>query len=379
MIASRLGLVLAASALSCLGGCAIQHDMAREAPAGWCPQRAESDEHRFSPPSVNRLEGPDVTWYSHPSPKDRERNSAWCEAVGPPTIVSVPHPDFLAAPSDTLIVVGWNSWIAGGDLREFMQTELGLVCGEGGPRLQAGFKPFILLLQEAYQRSTMVPGVPPDAPVPWRVGPLKRPADALDVVDVARACGLAVAYVPSARNGPESDGAYGEDKGNAVLSSLPLKDVAAFELPFEAGRKVAVGAEILLPDRAEHVFVVSVHLDVASTLARTLKTGNRTRERQVLGLLEGLDLHGWSDGASVVGGDFNTWSSRDAALKTMLESHPDSPPITGETSRGPFPADHIFFKADPEGAFSLVPFSYRTISDSQGSDHLARFLKISVR
>jgi hypothetical protein len=46
--------------------------------------------------------------------------------------------------------------------------------------------------------------------------------------------------VPSARNGPQTIAAEREDKGNAILSTLSLKDLIAIELPFEAGRKVAV-------------------------------------------------------------------------------------------------------------------------------------------
>ncbi|MGW8268474.1 MAG: hypothetical protein ACWGSQ_19055, partial [Longimicrobiales bacterium] len=213
-----------AAAMLFLTGCAIHHDMARERPAGWCPQRAESAGYRFSPPEVDRSGGPEVTWYSHPSSKDRESNSAWCEAVGPPTVIPDPHATLLAVSPDTLSFVAWNTWVGGGDLKEFLRAELGLVCGEDGPLPQSGFKPFVLLLQETYQRSTLVPRVPPDAPVPWRVGAPERPAGGIDAVEVAQACGLALAYVPSARNGPESDGAYGEDKGNAILSSLPLRD-----------------------------------------------------------------------------------------------------------------------------------------------------------
>ena len=379
MTTARSWVWLVATALLLMNGCAIHHTMAREAPGGWCPRRAESADHRFSPPGVDRSEGPEITWYGHPSQKDRESNSAWCEAAGPPTIIPAPHPGLLDVHADTLTVLTWNTWVGGGDLKTLLRTELGLVCGEGGPVREPGFQPFVLLLQEVHQRSTLVPEVPPDAPVPWRVGALERPADATDLVDVARACGLALAYVPSARNGPESDGPFGEDKGNAILSSLPLRDVVAVELPFEAGRKVAVGAEIEIPGSAVPLVAVSVHLDVASTLVRTLKTGNRTRERQVEGLLEAMELHGWSSGPSVVGGDFNTWSSRDAALKAMRRSFPDSPPMTRETTRGPFPADHLFFRADSAGRFSLVPSTYRVLSSRYSSDHQARIFRIAVR
>jgi len=140
-----------------------------------------------------------------------------------------------------------------------------------------------------------------------------------------------------------------------------------------------VGAEIDVGLPGSPLRAVSVHLDVASTLVRTLKTGNRVRERQVVGLLDAMDLHGWGAGPAVVGGDFNTWSSRDAALKVVLQRHPESPPITWETSMGPFPADHLFFRADQEGTFALVPDSYRTIQDLYGSDHQARIFRLSLK
>jgi endonuclease/exonuclease/phosphatase family metal-dependent hydrolase len=370
-----------------LSGCAIHHEMARTTPAGWCPDRVGSQDWRFSPPGVDRSEAPPITWYSHPSPEDQESNGAWCETLGPPTVLPQPHGNLLSIATDTITFGTWNVWVGGGDLENFLAAELALACDADGPRPLPGFKPFVLLLQEAHQRSTLVPKVPKDAPIPWRTGPEARASDALDVVGVAKSCGLALAYMPSSRNGWESDGAWGEDKGNAILSSLPLKDVVAIELPFEAGRKVAVGAEVRLPldpggpqGAKSHleISVVSVHLDVASTLARTLTTGNRTRERQTEGLLKALELHGWATGPSVVGGDFNTWSSRDAALKAMIRSYPQSPPITSQTTRGPFPTDHVLFRAGPEGVLSLVPSSYRVLKDPYGSDHQARLLRISV-
>ncbi len=370
-----------AAGILVLTGCAIQHQMVRIGPAGWCPAYPFRSEVRFSPSGVDRGQGPEVTWYGHTSREDQRTHSAWCEAVGPPAIVEQPHPSLLSPPGDTLSFVAWNVWMGGGELVEFLDAELGLVCTADGPVLRPEFEPFVLLLQEVFRRSTLVPQVPEDAPVPWKIEPTSRGPEALDILGVAEACGLALAYVPSARNGTDSDGSRGEDKGNAILSTLPLRSVLAVELPFEAGRKVAVGAELQVPRAGAptSLVAVSVHLDLASTLFRTLKTGNRTRERQAEGLLEALEARGWSIGPSVVGGDFNTWSSRDASLKVMNRSHPDSPPLTTQTTRGPFPADHLFFRADREGRFNFVPASYRVFADSYGSDHQPRVFRIAFR
>lgn len=380
-------LIWVSGAALLFSGCAIRHEMARTAPGGWCPDRVASLDWRFSPPDVDRSEAPPVTWYSHPSSEDKVSNSAWCEALGPPTVIHQPHENLLSSPADTITFGTWNIWVGGGALRDFLAAELALACDAKGPRPLPGFKPFVLLLQEAHQRSLLVPEVPDDGPVPWRTGPERRASDAQDVEEVAGICGLALAYIPSSRNGWESIGAWGEDKGNAILSSLPLEDVVAIELPFEAGRKVAVGAVVRVPrnpgpergsQSPTEISVVSVHLDVASTLVRTLKTGNRTRVRQAEGLLEALEIHGWGMGPSLVGGDFNTWSSRDAALKAMVRNYPQSPLVTSRTTRGPFPADHLFFRAGEGGPFSLVPSSYRVLGSGYGSDHQARLLRISV-
>jgi endonuclease/exonuclease/phosphatase family metal-dependent hydrolase len=358
--------------MTLLAGCAIHYEMARLSPGGWCPDRPQAE-------GLDQREGPAVTWYAHPSPEDGAANAAWCATVGPPAVVPMPHSSLPSTPPDTLTVVTWNAWIDGGDFREFAEKELGLSCGPEGPSVLEGFTPFILLIQEAHQRSDLVPVVPEDAPVPWEVGPEERAPGSLDILGTAEACGLSLAYIPSARNGFKSEGRIGEDKGNALLSTLPLRDVLGIEVPFEAGRKVAVGAEFDVGIPGSWLRVVSLHLDVASTLARTMMTGNRTRERQVAGLLDAMDRHGWGVGPAIVGGDFNTWSSRDAALKLVLSRHPESPPITRETSMGPFPADHLFIRGDEDGIISLVPGSYRTLQSLYGSDHQARILRLSLK
>jgi len=286
-------------------------------------------------------------------------------------------PEGPAQRSD-LTVVAWNTWIGGGDLDAFLAQELGVRCSEGGPTLADGYDPFILLLQEVHRRSALVPDVPPDAPVPWLIDPDRPPHMEEGIVGVARRCGLALAYVPSARNGWQGEGGLSEDKGNAILSSLPLHQVTAIELPFEAGRKVVVAAFVEIPGEAGslRIDLASVHFDVASTLFRTLMSGNQTRQRQARGLLEGMELGGFTGRAAVVGGDFNTWSSRDGSLKLLGQALPDSPPVSWEGTRGPFPTDHLFFRRDPEGRVQLVEGSYALLANSHGSDHHPRVVRL---
>jgi endonuclease/exonuclease/phosphatase family metal-dependent hydrolase len=172
----------------------------------------------------------------------------------------------------------------------------------------------------------------------------------------------------------------GEDRGNAILSTLPLDRITAIDLPFEGGRKVAVAASVSVPASGGplRLDLTTVHLDVASTLVRTLTTGNQTRARQARGMLDGQEVGGFTGHAAVVGGDFNTWVSRDASLKAVAAVFPDSPPVGPEGTRGPFPADHVFFRSDRGRRLTLVPDSYTIVENAYGSDHKARLLKLSV-
>ena len=62
-----------------------------------------------------------------------------------------------------------------------------------------------------------------------------------DIVEVADALGLNLRYVPSMRNGADRS-----DRGNAILSDLPLSHAWAFELPLVLQRRVPVAATLLL-------------------------------------------------------------------------------------------------------------------------------------
>lgn len=313
-----------------------------------------------------------VSW-AGPGPEgDRETLDRWCRTVGPPVLRLEPGAEGTTwRRGEPLTVVAWNMNVGGGDLVAFLGQELGVDCGPGARRVP----PFALLLQEAYRRSAALPLLTPESPIPFVIEPPPRPGPKIDIVEVAERCGLALVYVPSARNGTKQVDGEGEDKGNAVLSNVPLVDPVAVELPYEAGRKVAVGATVHGPGGS--LRVVSVHLDVASTLLRTFLTGNGTRARQAEGLANGLDLIDPAI-ATVAAGDYNTWSETETALQRLRRRYPDSPPLAADPTRGHFATDHIFFRTDPDRRWSVVDDSYRPIPNNHFSDHSARAVEITA-
>src|SRR5215213_6661607 len=79
-------------------------------------------------------------------------------------------------------------------------------------------------------------------------------SDLEDVVETARALRLNIRYAPSMRNGTLQS-----DRGNAILSTLPVSDAHAIEFPLVLQRRVAVSTALWLGrDRAR---AVSAHLD----------------------------------------------------------------------------------------------------------------------
>jgi endonuclease/exonuclease/phosphatase family metal-dependent hydrolase len=334
-----------------------------------------------------------ITWYGPAGQGDAESNERWCETVGLAVVERLPRGSFpKPGAADSLAVVAWNVLIGGGDVPLFLEEVLGYECHPTSPALGAGFSHFVLLIQEAYRRSEAIPDVPESFRFPPRIVPESPPAGWPDIVELARDCGLALFYVPSQRNGPQTVEGEREDKGNAILSTLPLEDVVAIELPFEAGRKVAVTATIAGTHGAR-LRVTSVHLDVASTLYRTLKTANTARLRQAAGLIEALSLietGGVTSGmvgvgsregscgelpgpiAAVAAGDFNTWSAGESAIDQMRLCFPDSPSWDGKPTYGTFPTDYIFFRRAADGKVAYVHGSHGRIEKPYGSDHQAR-------
>lgn len=371
--------------------CAPAQRMEVRAPVGECAAAAR----------------PTVAWARPTADGEQAKLDAWCDAAGAPVVRTAALPVAAAdaapgrggagagleverggpaatgeagvAPAATLAVATWNVHVGTGELVRFLEERLGHRCDATSPGPVA--EPFVLLVQEAHRVSSALPPVPDGVALPSRIEKAPASGTRIDVVETARRCGLSLFYVPSMRNGAEDVGEVPEDRGNAILASVPLSDFAAIELPLETQRRVAVTALAHPPGHAP-VRVVSFHLDVAASLMRVLVTGNATRYLQGMGLVRGLEALEARDAivpaATVIGGDVNTWSERETVIRHLVERFPESPAPTDEGTRGPFPTDHLFVRAAPGSEISVVEGSYRVIPEDYSSDHLPRVLTLRL-
>ena len=279
---------------------------------------------------------------------------------------------------DRVAIVSWNIHEGGGDVRDLIRR---LQAGEftGG----APISQFVLLLQEATRRSGAVPiGIPRGAPIPRRISSHPGSPDR----DIQRFAdeGFAVLYAPSMRNGEghaRDEHGAAEDRGNAIVSTLPLEDPRIIELPLERQRRVAVAATVAgegVRSRWQ-LEIVDVHLDTSLAL---LHGGPfAARRRQASALLDALRaFRRPSNGTrtTVVGGDFNTWNGRhESAVRLLTDAFPDTP-ITEDapTWRGPLglhaTLDHIFVG----GASSRV--TVKRLPARFGSDHYPLLAVVDV-
>jgi endonuclease/exonuclease/phosphatase family metal-dependent hydrolase len=340
-----------------------------------------------------------LAWYSPIRSGDQKALGKWCTTVGPAVVDSLPTGRSRGwQAGDSLAVVTWNLHGGAGDLLDFIDVELGLSCDERSATPESLSFNFVLLIQEAFRRSEAVPAVADGSTVPPPLKEKPRSGPRADIAEVARRCGLSLFYVPSMRNGREEYEGGREDRGNAILSTLTLSDFIAIELPFEAQRRVAVAATVH-NSRRDSLRVVSLHLDVASSLLRLLATGNSTRQRQGLAIEDALleielaragvadssyearcypycsnEVTPRFNASTMAGGDFNTWSVHETVIKHFYREFPESPPHDGLATRGAYPTDFLFFRRGYEGEVSLVPDSYRLVEGSYHSDHKARIV-----
>lgn len=176
----------------------------------------------------------------------RPRLAPWRQNVGKPVALDLSTSATKSV--DSLVVLSWNVWIGRGKLRELISR---IQDGEFARHGAEPDLPLLVLVQEAYRTDSSIPPAPSGPAgriLVAQLGPQE------DVVETARALGLNLRYAPSMRNG-----VLQSDRGNAILSSLPLTDSHAIELPLVLQRRVAVSS--LLSVGGRRLQVISAHLD----------------------------------------------------------------------------------------------------------------------
>jgi endonuclease/exonuclease/phosphatase family metal-dependent hydrolase len=175
---------------------------------------------------------------------------------------------------------------------------------------------------------------------------------------------MSLVYVPSMRNGAAGSRYEREDRGNAILSTEPLSDLTAFELPFAKQRRVAVAATVSVRGSATKLRVVAAHLDTPGRGT----TGQARELAAFMGSAKG-------DVPLVLGIDTNALLGRSGAVVGALEAVlPLAPSCTGGRT-GPWPFGRLDF------VFTDLPvatITCETLTDRYGSDHVPVLLTVDT-
>ena len=229
--------------------------------------------------------------FSFTPQRDKElRLERWRRNVGSPVALDLAHPP-NPVDQTSLVVLSWNVWIGRGRLRDLV---VGLRNGHWASHGADPTAPLVILLQEAYRSDASIPAEPEGAAgrlLLAGMGPQE------DVVETARSLGLNLRYAPSMRNG-----VLQSDRGNAILSNLPLEEARAIELPLVLQRRVAVSAAVTVGSR--RIRLVSAHLDPRGPPGHRW-LGSAGRALQTEHLLGSVD-----DDSVILGADLNLGRGR---------------------------------------------------------------------
>jgi endonuclease/exonuclease/phosphatase family metal-dependent hydrolase len=288
----------------------------------------------------------------------------WCAGVGPPLVRGVP-PAMPPAP-EMPVLVTWNTHEGGGNI-DALVADLKAGRLTGHP-----VSSFVLLLQEVYRSGPDVPARAPAMPA-WAAAELSLGPDGKrdDIGVVAERLKLAAYYVPSMRNG--EPGVTTEDRGNAILSTLPLSNLTAIELPLERQRRVALQATVSVPGpggTALPLHLVCTHFtNMVMHHLWVLSESGRLRQARALSTVLP------AEGALVVAGDFNAWfGDRDAAVKELAKVVPHVSSEDRRATFGPMRLDHVLARLPPGWRTTV-----RRADSRYGSDHYPLVAIIEAR
>jgi endonuclease/exonuclease/phosphatase family metal-dependent hydrolase len=215
-----------------------------------------------------------------------------------------------------LVILTWNLHAGAGDLPRVI-AELTTGRFTDGVRVSN----FVLLLQEASP----------------------------DIVDFASSEDVSAYYAP-----------VNPHRGNAIVSTAPLRDPHTIELPRVRQRRVAVAASIDV--EGTELRVATAHLENRVSWWRGGLFSEGARGRQAEALVAALP----PDVPTIVGGDFNVWlGRRETAWRALAARFPDGPsPLRTPTFRERLYLDEIFFDL-PDG----WGIERRVVNGLFGSDH----------
>ena len=243
--------------------------------------------------------------------------AAGCAAKTAPAVPTAPV--LLAA-------VTWNLHEGSGDLPRLLDDLA------SGRLTDFPIRDFVVLLQEAVAGSDRLQ---------------------TDVEAIARARNLHLFHVPVFSSDAPA-------RGTAILSTLPLEETRAIDLPRERQHRVTAAASITVAGR--RLFVVSAHLENRLAVLRGGPFSDRARGRQAEALVSELP----PATPGIVGGDMNTMlGPTEPAWRALSKRFPDTPADRPRpTFRDRLVLDHLFFDL-PDG----WTVTRRVVPERYGSDH----------
>ncbi len=320
------------------------------------------DENRIWRTTLD-LEGrvaPLVEWVRSGPVADEKRLAGWRQGVGPVRVAGAAVGENAGWP---LTVVAWNMAVGGGDLEA-------LVCWLGSRDAIEDGGTTVLLLQEAYAAGPPIPKLGPTSRWARRIA-LPGRRIRTEVAAFALGSGMSLCYAPSMRNGGPEDPA--EDRGNAILATVPLRGLRVIELPMERQRRAAVAATVEVG--GTEVALCSAHLDNRPAWTRAWRICGQVQRRQAEALLAEFPATGSRSPEptpALLGGDFNTWlrghrqkASRMARHRFPLPRDPDLRPTHRFEIGGRLRKSDYLMASAPRG----WRFECRRLDTTFGSDH----------
>jgi endonuclease/exonuclease/phosphatase family metal-dependent hydrolase len=186
------------------------------------------------------------------------------------------------------------------------------------------------------------------------------------------------------RNGRQENTSIPEDRGNAILSTIPISHPMAIELPLERQRRTSLATNLTGVTKNNiswKIQLINVHLENRTNGLMFFRGFSVARLNQITALLKILP----EEKTAIMAGDFNTWfrESKEPTIKyvenffNQLEMASQFDSLKIPRKRYPlFPdrlVDYLFFRI-PENWYTEKYY----VNDYYGSDHYPLITKISL-